>query len=284
MPDFALTSTAFDPGGAIPSRFTCDGEDVSPDLAWSGAPDGTTALTLVVDDPDARGWVHWIVLDMAGTATGGLPHGVGVLARRARPGPQRLRAGWLGRPVPAVGHAPLRIHAVRDRGPARAARPARRRRGPEGARQGRRPGQGRARRHLPPRRLIRRSPTAARRGARGFARRDDPRVHRIRAVRTRPPRQRGFGRERARERASVHPRVNGARLGGHATPSDRETALAAHGVEPGALASDRRRVPCRNAAPGPRGRPADRARRRSPPRILPAGRCGPPRRRTGCRR
>ena len=44
MPDFALTSTAFDPGGAIPRRFTCDGEDVSPELSWSGTPDGTAAL------------------------------------------------------------------------------------------------------------------------------------------------------------------------------------------------------------------------------------------------
>ncbi|HEX2719041.1 MAG TPA: YbhB/YbcL family Raf kinase inhibitor-like protein, partial [Gemmatimonadaceae bacterium] len=48
-----LTSPAFDAGGEIPRRFTCDGDDVSPALAWSGAPDGTKSLALIVDDPDA---------------------------------------------------------------------------------------------------------------------------------------------------------------------------------------------------------------------------------------
>jgi Raf kinase inhibitor-like YbhB/YbcL family protein len=59
-----LTSTAFTEGEAIPSRHTCDGEDVSPPLAWSGAPDGTAAFALIVDDPDARGWIHWLAADI----------------------------------------------------------------------------------------------------------------------------------------------------------------------------------------------------------------------------
>ena len=145
MPDFALTSTSFDPGGAIPKRFTCDGEDVSPELSWSGAPDGTAALTLIVDDPDANGFVHWIVLDMAGSSTGALAARRRRLAGRAGPGSQRIRQGRLGRAVPAVGHAPLRVHAVRDRGAARPApaSPTARevKQGPRegrGARQGRR--------------------------------------------------------------------------------------------------------------------------------------------------
>ena len=54
-----LTSPAFADGAAIPARHTCDGEDVSPPLAWSGAPDGTVAYALIVDDPDARGFAHW---------------------------------------------------------------------------------------------------------------------------------------------------------------------------------------------------------------------------------
>ena len=58
-----LTSTAFNDGGAIPARYTCEGQDVSPPLAWSGAPEGTTGFALITDDPDAPGktWVHWVV-------------------------------------------------------------------------------------------------------------------------------------------------------------------------------------------------------------------------------
>ena len=60
-----VTSPAFTDGGAIPARYTCDADDISPPLAWSGVPQGTVALALIVDDPDARGWIHWIVADIA---------------------------------------------------------------------------------------------------------------------------------------------------------------------------------------------------------------------------
>jgi hypothetical protein len=50
---FVLTSPSFDEGGEIPIRHTCDGADISPELNWQGAPRGTVALALVVDDPDA---------------------------------------------------------------------------------------------------------------------------------------------------------------------------------------------------------------------------------------
>jgi hypothetical protein len=73
---FSLSSTAFAEGEPIPRRFTCDGENVSPDLTWSGAPDGTQALALIVTDPDARDFVHWLVYDMTGTPSGGLPAAV----------------------------------------------------------------------------------------------------------------------------------------------------------------------------------------------------------------
>jgi Raf kinase inhibitor-like YbhB/YbcL family protein len=61
-----LSSTAFEPGGAIPDRFTCDGDDVSPPLSLSGVPDGVVTLALVMDDPDAPDgvWDHWIVYDI----------------------------------------------------------------------------------------------------------------------------------------------------------------------------------------------------------------------------
>lgn len=66
-----LTSTAFDAGGPIPPIYTCDGNDISPPLAWSGAPAGTKSYALIVDDPDApdpaapqRTWVHWVVYNL----------------------------------------------------------------------------------------------------------------------------------------------------------------------------------------------------------------------------
>src|SRR5215469_1304123 len=58
-----ITSTAFTDGNPIPTEFTCDGSDVSPDLKWSGAPDGTKSVALICDDPDAPGgtFVHWVI-------------------------------------------------------------------------------------------------------------------------------------------------------------------------------------------------------------------------------
>ena len=79
MPDadsFTLTSPNFAPGGAIPRQFTCDGQDVSPALMWEGAPERTAALALIVDDPDASGFVHWVVFELTGSGSGGLPEGV----------------------------------------------------------------------------------------------------------------------------------------------------------------------------------------------------------------
>ena len=66
---FELTSTAFAEGGQIPSDYTCDGGDSPPPLAWSGAPAGTAEFALVMDDPDARGFVHWVVVDISADAT-----------------------------------------------------------------------------------------------------------------------------------------------------------------------------------------------------------------------
>ena len=64
-----VSSQAFAQGDQIPERYTCDGEEVSPPLAWAGGP--AKAWALVVDDPDAPGgtFVHWVVLDIARSAT-----------------------------------------------------------------------------------------------------------------------------------------------------------------------------------------------------------------------
>ena len=67
---FHLTSTAFKTSGRVPKRYTCEGEDISPPLAWSGAPAGTRSLVLLCDDPDAPAgtWHHWALFNIpAGT-------------------------------------------------------------------------------------------------------------------------------------------------------------------------------------------------------------------------
>jgi Raf kinase inhibitor-like YbhB/YbcL family protein len=68
----ALASRSFEPGGYIPQKYTCDGEDISPELSWDGAPEGTETYTLIVDDPDAPGRVftHWVVYNIPGTVKG----------------------------------------------------------------------------------------------------------------------------------------------------------------------------------------------------------------------
>lgn len=73
---FLLRSQAFVEGGGIPSRHTCDGQNLSPQLDWGGAPAGTKSYVLIVDDPDAPGgtFVHWILLDLA-AKTETLPEG-----------------------------------------------------------------------------------------------------------------------------------------------------------------------------------------------------------------
>ncbi len=61
-----LTSAAFHHQGEIPSRYTCDGDDISPPLAWSDAPEKTKSFALICDDPDAPGntWVHWAIFNI----------------------------------------------------------------------------------------------------------------------------------------------------------------------------------------------------------------------------
>jgi Raf kinase inhibitor-like YbhB/YbcL family protein len=74
---FKLSSTAFQPGGDIPSKYTCSGADVSPALNWTDPPAGTQSFALIADDPDAPvgTWVHWVAYDFpAGSRQ--LPEGV----------------------------------------------------------------------------------------------------------------------------------------------------------------------------------------------------------------
>lgn len=95
-----LKSAAFDPGGEIPREHTCDGEDVSPPLSWSGPPEGTRAFALIATDPDARGFVHWVLADIPGGTTE-LPAGEG--DSMGVPGRNDFgRTGW-GGPCPPSG-------------------------------------------------------------------------------------------------------------------------------------------------------------------------------------
>ncbi len=76
LSDMQLSSTAFEPRGAIPKRHTGEAEDVSPALAWSGVPDGTKSLAVICHDPDAPlvkpgnyGFVHWVLYNLPGSLT-----------------------------------------------------------------------------------------------------------------------------------------------------------------------------------------------------------------------
>ncbi len=103
MSDFTLTSSAVTAGGSIPRAYTCDGANTSPELAWNGAPAGTAALVLVVDDPDAGGFVHWLVLDLSGAEHGTLAAGIQPTAATPRQGTNDFgHVGW-GGPCPPSG-------------------------------------------------------------------------------------------------------------------------------------------------------------------------------------
>jgi Raf kinase inhibitor-like YbhB/YbcL family protein len=77
IPALLIHSSAFDPGGEIPVLYSCRGANLSPPLEWSGVPEGTQSLALVVDDPDSQppGFVHWVIYNIP-PSTSGLPEGV----------------------------------------------------------------------------------------------------------------------------------------------------------------------------------------------------------------
>ncbi|MDQ4076564.1 MAG: YbhB/YbcL family Raf kinase inhibitor-like protein [Chloroflexota bacterium] len=83
--EFEVTSPAFSEGDAIPSRYTCDGANVSPALRWNDPPNGTESYVLLVEDPDAPGgtFIHWVLFNIPSQARE-LPEGVtnrGILGR-----------------------------------------------------------------------------------------------------------------------------------------------------------------------------------------------------------
>lgn len=77
MTTLKIESSAFADGAEIPRKFTCQGDDVSPPLSWSGVPDGARSLVLIVDDPDAPDpaaprmtYVHWVLYNLPPESTG----------------------------------------------------------------------------------------------------------------------------------------------------------------------------------------------------------------------
>lgn len=68
--EIKVTSSAFEDGGMIPAKYTCDGADISPPLQWAAVPESTKSIALICDDPDAPmgTWVHWVLFNLpAGT-------------------------------------------------------------------------------------------------------------------------------------------------------------------------------------------------------------------------
>lgn len=100
---FVLTSPAFVDGADIPPRFSCDGADESPPLEWHGAPADTRSLVLVVRDPDARGFVHWLAYDIPGSPDGALPAAVPPSAASPEQGRNDFGNRGYGGPCPPSG-------------------------------------------------------------------------------------------------------------------------------------------------------------------------------------
>ncbi|ABI56962.1 YbhB/YbcL family Raf kinase inhibitor-like protein [Alkalilimnicola ehrlichii MLHE-1] len=107
LSDLTLTSGAFQENGAIPTRHTGEGEDVSPALAWSNVPDGTRAFAVICHDPDAPlvspngtyGFVHWVLYN--------IPNDVVELAEgtdQYTPGKNDFGNVGYGGPMPPEGH------------------------------------------------------------------------------------------------------------------------------------------------------------------------------------
>jgi hypothetical protein len=113
---FGISSPAFKEGGYIPTRYTADGQNVSPALAWSGVPPQTSSLALILHDPDAPrpgGFTHWVIFNLPADSKG-LPEGVPKRERLENGATQGKNdagvAGYMG-PSPPPGR-PHHYHFV----------------------------------------------------------------------------------------------------------------------------------------------------------------------------
>lgn len=108
---FTLTSPSFSNQEAIPAHHTCDGQDISPELNWTGLPENTKSLVLIVDDPDAPDpaapqmtWVHWVLYNIPPTARG-LPEDIAAdkLPTGSLQGTNDWKRTGYGGPCPPIG-------------------------------------------------------------------------------------------------------------------------------------------------------------------------------------
>ncbi len=108
---FKLSSSAFTEGGSIPTKYTCEGEDTSPPLTWSGAPANTKSFAIIVDDPDAPDpaapkmtYVHWVAYNIPPNITS-LAEGAGKGAMPAgsKEGLNDWKKAEFGGPCPPIG-------------------------------------------------------------------------------------------------------------------------------------------------------------------------------------
>ena len=104
-----LRSEAFQQAGEIPAKYTCQGNDVSPPLSWSGVPTDAKSLALIVDDPDSpdpaapkRVWVHWVLFNIPPSVSA-LPEAVKNLPSPAHPGVNDWQRALYGGPCPPIG-------------------------------------------------------------------------------------------------------------------------------------------------------------------------------------
>lgn len=106
-----ITSSAFSHNGSIPTQYTCEGKDISPDLGWDDIPANAKSLVLIVDDPDAPDpaapkltWVHWVLYNIPANATG-LPEAVSAKALPAgtKEGLNDWKRTGYGGPCPPIG-------------------------------------------------------------------------------------------------------------------------------------------------------------------------------------
>jgi Raf kinase inhibitor-like YbhB/YbcL family protein len=105
-----IQSSAFESSGSIPRKYTCEGEDLSPPLAWRGEPPTTKTFALIVDDPDAPDpkaprmtWVHWVVYNLPAATHALAEGGSRRLPAAARDGQNDWRRTGYGGPCPPVG-------------------------------------------------------------------------------------------------------------------------------------------------------------------------------------
>jgi len=114
-PTFVLSSPAFANGESIPTVYTCSGDRISPALAWTEPPAGTKSFALIMDDPDAGGYVHWVIYNIPAENRG--------LPEKMKSG-QELDGGiyqglsggavfgYVGPCPPALHHYSLRLYAL----------------------------------------------------------------------------------------------------------------------------------------------------------------------------